>query len=177
MKLLFFAAFLFVLGGCNRPMKDPQLMDPVYIYFIDQITNYKEEVSKIQTEIDKLKELADKAEPQTGQRREYLEEMFENKKKLSKTKDNLLYFEHKLKEREVESKRLYKKAYEEKREWPDKNDYEMFEIELKLHKKRGKDWPSREWFYEKRIRNLGIERKKEIQELENKQINIENKEN
>lgn len=130
-------------------MKDPHLVDPIYHHYKRQHDEAAQAFEKNEPEIKKLKDLIEKAEPQTGERRALLDMLFEYKKTQQKLTEIQEYTKQKMNDRIKEDQKAYNKAFEEKRPWPNPKDYEAFQVELKLQAMKGK-----EWLVERRFKEL-----------------------
>lgn len=145
---------LFALSGCKSPIPDPQNIDPIYNEYKKELEHLKAEKEKLKQDLDKLQASAEKAEPQTGEKRELLENYFEMKKIMEKKTERELYLEKKIEERLLFDRKSYKEAFDNNKPWPDSKEIEQHRLEEKLESRRGKAFKVQEWDPQRRIEKL-----------------------
>ncbi len=135
-------------------MKEPHLADPIYFYYKGHLEDSRQAIDKTKVEIESTNAHIENTSTLPGERREYLETLFEQKKKLEKLQEQKLFYFQKLTEQIKKDASEYKKAYESKKPWPNPDDFKAFNLEIGL-----KDGAGKEWSAEKRVKDLSQNKK------------------
>lgn len=132
-KFSFILTLLSVLG-CKQPSPTPELMDPIYNDLVAEkalaLKNLEEQKKQL---IDLEKQYAE-TKPQSGQVKSAQRKVEEARLRLHKFKQQVLYFEVKVANRKLESRRKYKIAFLNNQEWPDKVEISQYMSIQKLRR-------------------------------------------
>jgi uncharacterized membrane protein YgcG len=131
-----------LLAGCNKPLTDPEAIDPIYKDLLSEYSNAQKDVLEKQKSLEeaeaKLKEIV----PQTGQTRKQYNHYYDAKNKLLLSKQKENYLRVRSNSRKFEARRLYLDAFEQGKPWPNPQEYELYQKD-KQAKAKSRNWRDR----------------------------------
>ncbi len=148
-KTLFLSIFL-VLLGCDKPNPHPESLDPIYSDYNSELSLANSELKSAEKELEGLKLETKKAVPQSGKLSFSSGRMYEADKKVEKLRQMTQYWELKIESRRKEARKLYLKAWEAKKPWPDPKEYKDYLEEKRLRK------APLNWNVKKRMEEAGV---------------------
>lgn len=138
---------MLLITSCKGPIKNPHTEDPIYQFYKKEADENNKNIEKQREDIAKTNLLIGQALPQSGQKRDLVETLFEQKNKLEQYYERKDYVDQKMKEIIKIDLQKYKAAYENKKPWPDPADEVTFNL-----KKEMESFKNKEWSAEKRVR-------------------------
>jgi hypothetical protein len=146
-RLIFLAlAICICLTGCNRPLSHPESVDPVYLDLQKDSAKLLEKIKTLKEDAQKAKNDFEEAPIRTSQRQDAEDEYYRYVHKIQKLEENYRYLALTTQSRLHEVRQNYPKVFEEKKPWPNEEEYALYQVEKRL-----KNMP-REWDPEKRIK-------------------------
>lgn len=130
-------------------MSNPHNMDPIYQDLKRDADLVKADIEKAKDEVDRLNGQFEKFTAENGDKRELVAALFEQKNKLEKSKEKLLYIEEKMREVVKSDAIKYKEAFKNDKPWPDPAEYAAYKLQKELEEAK-----NREWLAERRIKKL-----------------------
>ena len=148
------------LVGCRKPLEHPEANDPVYKDLRKEAdaayVTYKDREKKVVA----ARKALDSARAGTGQRLDALEQYFTNLDEQEKYSEKYRYLALKAELQRKYDISVYPQIFADKKPWPDKEQYEEYEVEKRLAT------APKEWDPDDRIRQrqLASEAKKKAAE-------------
>lgn len=139
--LAFFCLFILV-SACDKPMSEPETLDPIYKELLVDYSNAQKDVLEAEKKVEEAQLALEKVVPQTGQRRQAYGQYFEMKKRLDKAKQTEEFLQFRSKSRKYEARQAYIRAFEAKKSWPDPAEYSNYIAQKEL-KARSRNWRDR----------------------------------
>lgn len=146
---LSFLLLAFILVGCKRPMKNPELIDPIYTDLLKESKVYLELSSKFLAEAEATKVELEKEDPRTGNAKAIKNRYYGKLRDAENAKQMQVYYELHARSRKREARESYLKAFLADKPWPDPSEYEGYQTQVALRKAnrswdaRAKKWSSR----------------------------------
>jgi hypothetical protein len=137
---------LLILGGCTRPLKNPESVDLIFQDLRYQADRIAAEIKEYDKEIATAKFAYEGAPIRTGQRLDAQEEYFRLQKARQKLIEKYRYTSLKLNSRLKYIRRTYPQVFADGKPWPNHEEYLTY-----LTEKRLKTAP-REWNPDQRIK-------------------------
>ncbi|MDZ4677302.1 MAG: hypothetical protein SGI74_07290 [Oligoflexia bacterium] len=145
-SLLMALAILILCTGCNRPLSHPESVDPIYIDLKKDKDALLQKIRSEQKELAKTKQEYETAPIRSKQKQDAHSDYYRFLNKLDKMEENYRYLAIKTNSRLKEVRKIYPKVFEEKKPWPDTDEYSLYLVEKRL-----KNAP-REWDPQNRIK-------------------------
>jgi hypothetical protein len=136
--------------GCNQPIPNPELKDPIYLDIQSQISQKSAAIeAELKVLAEKKSDLA-MAVPQTNQSKWAEKRVYESEYRLKMQKQEQMYWKLKLATRKQEAQKEYLQSFYAKTPWPDPKKHESWRKTQGIPKKVGT------WSYERRMTELGL---------------------
>lgn len=133
------------LLGCKKPNANPELMDPIYNDLVAEKALAVKNLEDQKKQLLDLEKQYSEAKPQTGQLKPAQRKVEDARIRMHKFKQQVLYFEVKIANRKIETRKKYMFAFLNNQEWPDKKEIDEYMAIQKLRRaKINSDNKSRE---------------------------------
>ncbi len=139
---LSFLIFAFFLAACKRPMKNPELIDPIYIDLLKESKAYADQAAKLLAEAEAAKLEWEKEDPRTGNAKAIKNRYYGKLKEAESAKQMQVFYELHAKTRKKEAREQYLTAFKADKPWPDPSEYDGYQTKMSL-RKANKSWDSR----------------------------------
>lgn len=124
---------LTLLTGCSKEDPHPELKDPIYLDLkkrADELSKSKEESA---VKIKGLLESLDKAEPNSIERKDIERDLAKSRTLATVIEQQATYYRIRSERRRIEGRMAYKKAFQEKKPWPDAGEYSDYLVNRRLN--------------------------------------------
>lgn len=135
-KIGFFiiSAIILSLLGCKKPNANPELMDPIYTDLVAEKALAVKNLEDQKKQLLDLEKQYSEAKPQTGQLKPAQRKVEDARIRIHKFKQQVLYFEVKIANRKIETRKKYMTAFLNNQEWPDKKEIDEYMAIQKLRR-------------------------------------------
>lgn len=131
---IFILSTMLSLFGCKKPNANPELLDPIYIDLVAEkalaVKNLEDQKKQL---LDLEKQLAE-SKPQTGQIKPAQRKVEDARIRMHRFRQQVLYFEVKLANRKIETRKKYMISFLNNQEWPDKKEIDEYMAIQKLRR-------------------------------------------
>lgn len=138
--------------ACNRPMENPESIDPIYLDLIKTQKEFEDLAKSEEKTLEEHREALSRVQPQTGQVKYATKRVEESLARINSLKQEAQYYRLKSEERREEARREYGQAFENDKGWPDPNDYEAY-LSVKKLRESPKNWSVEQRFEEFQIKS------------------------
>lgn len=122
-RTLCFLILAFTLSSCESEDPTPHLKDPIYKDLKSQADFYQKAVEEGKKKLSELKEKLEKTEANSIDQKDVRRDIASTEAKLLDASQKALFYKIRSDRRVVTAKVDAHKAFEEKKEWPDKAEY------------------------------------------------------
>lgn len=133
-KIGLFLFLAFFLSSCDRPVADPELMDPIYSDLVRESKNVDAQVSAATKELEGFEKELAQVTPQTGKIKYAQKRVRETKERLDKLKQMSLYWKLRVESRRAWDQEHSLKAFKEKKPWPPPDEYPEYKAQVALER-------------------------------------------
>lgn len=116
---LLFPIALATLASCSKPMKDPELLDPIYLDLKAQTKSYESQIKETEASISELKTELEKSEPQSSNPKRITKKIYQAQETKVRLEQMLKYTQIRIQNRKEYSRKLYLSRYKRNLPWPD----------------------------------------------------------
>lgn len=150
MRLLFFIQFALFATGCNKPIPNPEMSDPIYLDIQARIAAATTNVADFEVLLKEKAVDIQIATPQTSQLKWAHKRYYATEAVLAKAKQDLMYWKIKSATRQQEARRKYLKFFYAQKQWPDQEEFVEWNTLNKVNRKPAV------WSYERRMKELHL---------------------
>lgn len=150
LRLLFIIQISLIISGCNKPIPNPEMSDPIYLDIQAKIAAATTNVADFEALLKEKSADIDNATPQTSQLKWAHKRYYATEAVLAKAKQDLMYWKIKSATRQQEARRKYLKIFYEHKPWPDLEEFEEWNNLNKVNRKPAV------WSYERRMKELKL---------------------
>lgn len=126
MTRLLIALAILTLVSCNKPLSNPEEIDPIYKDLQSELSNsekdYAETLKKAEEAQLRLKDIV----PQRGQTRKFYGDYHNAKNIAEKARQKMEFYRERVSSRKFEARGAYIRAFESKKDWPDPQEYDAY---------------------------------------------------
>lgn len=131
LALVFLAQTL--LLGCSKEDPHPELKDPIYQDLKKRADDLLKAKDEAYVKVKDLTESLEKAEPNSIERKDIERDLMKTRKLASESEQMATYYRIRSERRRVEGRLAYKKAFREKKPWPDADEYSDYLVNRRLN--------------------------------------------
>jgi hypothetical protein len=125
-------AILFVLTGCKSEMSNPESMDPIFADLNKQLGSAMGKIESAKKDLEKAEKSIAKAEPRTIDIRNARSDAAVARATIRKFEQEVHYLKIRVDRRQAEDRLSYHLAFIEGKEWPDKDEYSLYQANRRL---------------------------------------------
>jgi len=150
MKLRYLMLFFLLLTACEKPDPNPELKDPVYSDIAAQLDVVSKAAESEKKNLEGHEKDLASVTPQTGEIKTVQKKISDTLALINRWEQERSYLQLRLASRKKEDFLSYNKAFVEKKQWPDPEEYKAYKENQKLRTAK------RSWDVKERMRQLGI---------------------
>lgn len=131
-NFLWILALFLLIAGCEKPIPNPESIDPIYSDLNSQLSAANSELVDAKSDLASAHEDLKKAKPQTGERNRALKAIETAEHRITKIQQNIDFLEIRKEKRLEFDRKAYLKAFREKKPWPDKEEWAEYQVNRRL---------------------------------------------
>jgi hypothetical protein len=142
LQLVMTLALSLVLMGCEKEDPNPELIDPVWKDLSARHAAYQKNYEESKAKILVIQESLATAEARTIEIKNFQTELSKEKLKLMNAEQLARYYRIRAERRKLTARIAYKKAFAEKKPWPDPREYSDYLVNTRLQE-ANRNWGTR----------------------------------
>lgn len=142
LQLLVMLIFSLAIVGCKKEDPNPELIDPIWKDLTARHAAYQKNYEESKAKIPLIEESLAKAEARTIELKNFQKELSKEKLKLMNAEQLSRYYRIRAERRKLTARIAYKKAFAEKKPWPDPREYSDYLVNTRLQE-ANRNWAAR----------------------------------
>jgi hypothetical protein len=131
-RILLFFILAILFSGCERPIPNPETMDPIYQDVESKLKEAEGNVASALADVESAKKDLASAQPQTADRKRALEALAKAEHQVTMANQSKLYYEIRKEHRAKEDQKSYIEAFKHKKPWPDPKWQQELQVARRL---------------------------------------------
>jgi len=142
MRFVLIICSVFLLNACEKPLAEPETVDPIYLDLRSDAANAKKLADDKKKEAEELEKTLEKPNIEPLERKHTLQQIFLAKKTIALIEQDVAYFNLRAETRKALDRDMYPAIFKAKGKWPDKDEYDRFMAEKRL-RAASRNWNDR----------------------------------